>query len=156
MSLTFEEVNCLGNIINDTFGKGSTGYDEDQFESTLGGFSKFNIGGHQKKGSHDSIVVKCSLEGNTLAVTAVGIYNLGPHSHQHQVINSAENELNQHIDKKMSFIKKEFKKKEFAGRALKTKEIKDKNGRPLEVQDLNHYAETRPSYIYRRAYFEVS
>ena len=35
------------------------------------------------------------------------------------------------------------------------KELKDK-GRPIDIQDLNHYAETRPSYIYRRAYFEVS
>ena len=38
---------------------------------------------------------------------------------------------------------------------LKTKELKDR-GRDLDIQDLNHYAETRPSYIYRRAYFEVS
>jgi hypothetical protein len=149
MSLTFEEVNCLGNIINDTFGKSSTGYDKDQFESRYGSYSQYRQGGH------DSVVIKASLEGNCLCVTAVGIYNLGPHSHQHQVISTAENELNQHINKKMSFIKNEFKKKEFAGRALKTKELKDK-GRPLDIQDLNHYAETRPSYIYRRAYFEVS
>ena len=149
MSLTFEEVNYLGNIINDTFGKSSTGYDEDQFETRYGSYSQY------RQGSHDSVVIKSSLEGNCLCVTAMGIYNLGPHSHQHQVISTAENELNQHINKKMSFIKKEFKKKEFAGRALKTKELKDK-GRPLDIQDLNHYAETRPSYIYRRAYFEVS
>lgn len=154
MSLSFEEINVLGNIINDTYGKSSTGYDDDQFDSTLGGYTKFEIGGH-RQGSHDTIVVKCSLEGERLCVTAVGIYNLGPHSHQHQVINAAENELNQHVNKKMSFLKKEFKKKENAGRALKTKEIKDM-GRDLEIQDLNHYAETRPSYIYRRAYFEVS
>ena len=154
MSLTFKEINFLGNIINDTYGKASTGYDDEQLDSKLGGFSKFNIGGHEK-GTHDSIVVKASLEGNCLCITSIGIYNLGPHSHQHVVIKQAENELNQHINKKMSFIKKEFKKKENAGRALKTKELKDK-GRPIDIQDLNHYAETRPSYIYRRAYFEVS
>ena len=154
MSLSFEEVNILGNIINDTYGKSSTGYDDDQLDSTLGGYSKFEIGGH-RQGSHDTIVVKCSLEGEALCVTAVGIYNLGPHAYQHQVINAAENELNQHINKKMSYVKKEFKKKENAGRALKAKEIKDKE-RTLDIQDLNHYAETRPSYIYRRAYFEVS
>jgi len=154
MSLTFEEVNCLGNIINDTYGKASTGYDEEQFDSRLGGFSKFNIGGREK-GTHDTVVVKISLEGNCLCLTGMGIYNLGPYQHQHQVIQTAEDELNQYINKKMSFIKKEFKKKENAGRALKAKELKDK-GRPIEIQDLNHYAETRPSYIYRRAYFEVS
>lgn len=149
MSLTFEEVNILGNILNDSFGKASTGYDDDQFESRYGGFSA------NRQGGHNSVVVKASLEGDCLCVTAVGIYNLGPHSHQHQVIAMAENELNQHVNKKMSAIKKEFKKKENAGRALKAKELKDK-GRPLDIQDLNHYAETRPSYIYRRAYFEVS
>jgi hypothetical protein len=154
MSLSFEEVNIIGNIINDTFGKSSTGYDEDQLDPSLGGFSKFEIGGH-RQGSHDTIVVKCSLEGETLCVTAVGIYNLGPHAHQHQVIQTADNELSQFVKKRLTFIKKEFKKKENAGRALKTKELKDK-GRELDIQDLNHYAETRPSYIYKRAYFEVS
>jgi hypothetical protein len=149
MGLSFEEVNVLGSIINDTFGKASTGYDDEQYESTLGGYSAYN------QGSHDSIVVKCSLDGDCLCLTAVGIYNLGPHSHQHKVISDAENELNQYLNKKLKDIKNTFKKKEAAGRALKTKEIKDM-GRPLDIQDLNHYAETRPSYIYRRAYFEVS
>ena len=154
MSLSFEEVNVLGNIINDTFGKSSTGRDYDNENYEYGGFSKYGIGNGQDSGSKDSIVVKCVLEGEVLKVTAVGIYNLGPHSHQHQVISSAENELNQHINKKMSAIKKEFKKKENAGRDLKAKEL-DKS-RPLDIQDLNHYAETRPSYIYRHAFFEVS
>ena len=154
MGLSFEEVNILGGIINDTYGKSSTGYDDEQFDSRLGGYSKYEIGGH-RQGSHDSIAIKCSLSGDCLTVTAVGIYNLGPHAHQHQVISAAENELNQHVNKKLSFIKKEFKKKDNAGRALKTKELKDR-GRDLDIQDLNHYAETRPSYIYRRAYFEVS
>ena len=153
MSLTFEEVNILGNIINDTFGKSSTGYDDDQFDSTLGGYTKYEQGGH-RQGSHDSIAVKCNLEGETLNITAVGIYNLGPHAYQHQVINNAENELNQYVNKKLKEIKSLFKKKENAGRALKTKEI-NKSERTLDIQDLNHYAETRPSYIYRRAYFEV-
>ena len=136
MGLSFQEVNILGNIINDTFGKSSTGYDDEQYESTLGGYSSYN------QGSHDSVVVKCSLDGDCLCVTAVGIYNLGPHSFQHKVIQQAENELNQYINKKMSDIKKQFKTKENAGRALKTKELKDR-GRPLDIQDLNHYAETR-------------
>ena len=89
MGLSFEEVNILGNILNDSFGKSSTGYDDDQFESGYGGYSL------NRQGGHDSVVVKASLEGNCLCVTAIGIYNLGPHSHQHQVISKAENELNQ-------------------------------------------------------------
>lgn len=148
MSLSFEEVNILGNIINDTWGKGSTNYDDDQFESRYGGSSLKN------QGANNSVVTKASLSGDVLCITAVGIYNLGPISHQHQVISKAENELNQFVDKKLKMIKDDFKKKENAGRALKSSEIKDKK-RSLEIQDLNHYAETRPSYIYRRAYFKV-
>jgi hypothetical protein len=148
MSLSFEEVNILGQIINDTWGKGSTNYDDDQFESRYGGSSL------KRQGANNSVVTKASLSGNILCVTAVGIYNLGPISHQHQVISTAENELNQFINKKMKSIKDEFKKKENAGKDLKTKE--DKNKRTTDIQDLNHYAETRPSYVYRRAFFEVS
>lgn len=148
MSLSFEEVNILGQIINDTWGQGSTNYDDDQFESRYGGSSL------KRQGANNSVVTKASLSGNVLCITAVGIYNLGPISHQHQVISTAENELNQFINKKMKTIKDAFKKKENAGRDLKTKE--DKNKRTNDIQDLNHYAETRPSYIYRRAFFEVS
>ena len=54
----------------------------------------------------------------------------------------------------MTNLKKEFKKKENAGRELKTKE--QKNKRTTDVQDINFYAETRQAYVYRRAYFEIS
>ena len=155
MSLSFDEVNILGNIINDTFGKASTGYDEEQLDSTMGGFSKYMQGTEKSQGSHDSIVVKASLEGSSLCITAVGIYNLGPLAYQHQVIATATNELTQHCSKKIKEIKSSFGKKENAGRKLITKEIKN-NGNELDIQDLNHYAENRPSYIYKRNYFEVS
>ena len=155
MSLSFDEVNILGNIINDTFGKSSTGHDEDQFDSTMGGFSKYIQGTVDTKGSHDSIVVKASLEGSSLCVTAVGIYNLGPLAYQHQVISTATNELTQHCKKKLKEIKSSFGKKENAGRKLVTKEVKN-IGNELDIQDLNHYSENRPSYIYKRTYFEVT
>lgn len=149
MSLSFHEVNCLGNIINDTFGKASTGYDDDQFEQRWGSYTQ------HRPGNHDSIVTKVSLQGDVLCITAIGIYNLGPIHHQHTVIKTAENELNQHVNKKLSAIKSEFKKKEFAGRALKTKELKDSD-RTLDVYDINLHAETRPAYIHRSARFEIS
>jgi len=149
MALNFQEVNCLGNIVNDTFGKSSTGYDEDQFEKRYGSYSQ------HRQGGHDSIVTKVSLEGDIMCITAIGIYNLGPINHQHQVIKDAENELNQYLNKKLTFIKNEFKKKENAGRALKVKEIKDSD-RTLDVFDINLRAETRPAYIHRKAKFEVS
>ena len=149
MALNFEEVNVLGNLINDTYGK----------QSTQTGYSSSEHGGDPRYGGYssqsgNSVACKASLQGDQLCVTSLCIKNLGPHGHQHQVIQDTENELNQHINKYMSALKKDFKKKEHAGRALKTKE--DKSKRTTDVQMINHYAETRQAYIYRRAYFEIS
>ena len=146
MALSFEEVNVLGNLINDTYGKGSTNYGE--AESTLGGYTR---GG---PGNSSSVVTKASLQGDNLCVTSIAVVNLGPISHQHQVIQDNEKELNQHINAFMRDLKKDFKKKENAGRALKVKEQKDK--RTTDLQDLNFYSERRQAYIYRRAYFEIN
>jgi len=147
MSLSFEEVNILGNLINDSYGKGSTNYKEKTPGMSLG-YTPVGTG------NASSVVTKSSLQGEMLCVTSLCIVNLGPHGHQHQVIQQTENELNQHINAYMKNLKSEFKKKEYAGRALKTKE--DQNKRTTDVQDLNVYAETRKAYVYRRAYFEVS
>ena len=151
MSLNFEEVNILGNLINDTFGKPSTqtGYNSAKQggDMSYGGYAS---GG---TGTANSVATKASLQGDMLCVTSLCIVNLGPHGHQHQVIQQTENELNQHINAYMKELKSRFKKKEYAGRALKTKE--DKNKRTTDVQDINIYAETRKSYVYRRAYFKV-
>ena len=152
MPLSFEEVNILGNLINDTFGKPSTqtGYSsvEQGGNPSYGGYAS---GG---TGTANTVATKASLQGELLCVTSLCIVNLGPHGHQHQVINDTEGELNQRINKYMSELKKDFKKKEHAGRALKVKE--DKNKRTTDVQMINHYAETRQAYIYRRAFFEIS
>jgi len=149
MALSFEEVNVLGNLINDTFGNYSTqgAYSSAENDGDL------RYGGYTSK-SDNSVVTKASLEGEQLCVTSLCIKNLGPHGHQHKVIQDTENELNQHINAYMKELKKNFKNKENAGRALKTKE--DKNKRSTDVQDINFYAETRQAYIYRRAYFEIS
>lgn len=139
MALNFEEINVLGNLVNDTYGKSST---TSPYPSKHGDYKD------------STISTKSSLQGDMLCVTSLCIKNLGPHGHQHQVIQDTENELNQYINKYMSNLKKEFKKKENAGRALKAKE--DKSKRTTDVQMINHYAETRQAYIYRRAYFEIS
>lgn len=149
MALSFEEVNVLGNLINDTFGKYSTRGEYNSAEDD----GDLRYGGYSSK-SDNSVVCKASLQGEQLCVTSMCIKNLGPHGHQHQVIQDTENELNQHINKYMTALKRDFKKKEHAGRALKTKE--DKSKRTTDVQMINHYAETRQAYIYRRAYFEIS
>ena len=139
MSLSFEEVNVLGNIINDTYGKSST---TSPWPSKHGDYAA------------STTSTKASLQGDVLALTSIAVVNLGPIGHQHQVIEKTEKELNQHINAKMKFIKSEFKKKENSGRALKAKEQKDK--RTTDVEVINFYAETRQAYIYRRAYFEIS
>ena len=63
MALSFSEVNILGNIINDTYGKGSTNYGEGESRMTPAG-----------PGNHSSTVTKSSLHGDILTVTSNFIF----------------------------------------------------------------------------------
>lgn len=151
MALSFEEVNVLGNIINDTFGKPSTqtGYSS----SDQGGnpaYGGYAAGG---TGTANTVVTKSSLGGEILTVTSLAVVNLGNLHTQHQEIAKVENELNQHIKKYISEVKKRFKKKENAARALKC--IQVKNSERNSVEMLNHYNANRPSIIRRSIDFEV-
>ena len=142
MALNFKEVNILGNILNDTFGAGSTNYGEGGSRYTAAGVA-----------SNSSVVTKSSLHGNILTVTSLAVINLSHIHTQHQEIAKSENELNQHIKKYVSNAKKEFKKKENAGRALKCKQIKGSEVNSVEM--LNHYAENRRAIVRRSIDFEV-
>ena len=142
MALSFEEINVLGNIINDTFGKGSTNYGE--------GASRYTAAG---AGNHSSVVTKSSLQGEMLTVTSLAVINLSHIHVQHQEITKCENELNQHIKKYIAETKKEFKKKENAGRALKCKQIKDSERNSVEI--VSPYAENRRAIVRRSIDFEV-
>lgn len=145
MALSFEEMNILGNLVNDTYGIPSTqtGYGD----SKLGGYS---MGG---TGTANSVVTKSSFDGNVMHVTSLAIINLGPIGMQHQEIAKCENELNQHIKGYVSDLKKRFKKKEYAGRALKAKQVKDSEKTSVEM--INHYAATRSAYVRRTICFEI-
>jgi hypothetical protein len=145
MALSFEEINILGNLVNDTYGKPSTqtGYGD----SKLGGYS---IGG---TGTANSVVTKSSFDGNVMHVTSLAIINLGPIGMQHQEIAKCENELNQHVKSYVSELKKRFKKKEYAGRALKAKQVKDSEKTSIEM--INHYAANRRAYVRRTICFEI-
>ena len=148
MSLNFEEINILGNIINDTFGKGSTNYEDGI--STMGGYTRKGVG------QPSSVVTKSALSGNILTVTSLSIINLTSPSTQHQQIVNCENELNQYVKKYITNIKKEFKKKEKdggAGRALKCKQVKNSERNSVEM--INHYNENRPAIVRRSIDFEV-
>ena len=142
MALNFHEINILGNITDDTFGKGSTNYGE--------GSSRYTAAG---PGNHSSVITKSSLHGEILTVTSLAVINLANLHTQHQEIAKCENELNQHIKKYISETKKEFKKKENAGRALKCKQIKNSERNSVEM--LNHYAANRPVIVRRSVDFEV-
>lgn len=145
MSLNFKEVNILGNIINDTYGKGSTNHDQ---EST-----KFTTFGPGNASSHST---KSALQGNILTVTSLVVINLTSPSTQHQEIVKCENELNQYIKKYISNIKNQFKQKEKtggAGRALKCKQISNSERNDFEV--INPHNVNRPTIVRRSIDFEV-
>lgn len=133
MSLNFDEINILGNLINDSFGK----------SSMPGGYGVAN-----------SIATKATLHGEVLTVTSLAVINLANLHTQHQEIAKCENELNQYINSYMSDLKNNFKKKEHAGRALKCKQIKDSERNSVEM--INHYSENRRAIVRRSIDFEVS
>ena len=142
MALSFEEINILGNITDDTFGRGSTNYGEGENRYTPVG------AGHQS-----SVVTKSSHQGDILTVTSLAVINLSHIQTQHQEIAKCENELNQHIKKYVSNIKKEFKKKEHAGRALKCTQVKNSERNSVEI--ISPYAENRRAIVRRSIDFEV-
>ena len=134
MKLSFEEINILGNIVNDAWGKSSTGDKEYDHSSS-------------------SAVTKASVQDNVLSLMALTIVNLGSHGQQHKQIASTEKELDKYLNSYLANIKKEFKKKENAGRALKCKQIKDSEDTNVEI--INFYASTRSAYIRRTVKFEI-
>ena len=145
MGLSFEEINILGNLVNDTYGKPSTqtGY----CDPKLGGYSMGGVG------TANSVATKSIFDGNIIHVTSLAIINLGSIGMQHQEITKCENELNQHVKAYVSDLKKRFKKKENAGRALKVKQVKDSE--KTDVEMINHYASTRRAYVRRTICFEI-
>ena len=145
MSLSFKEINVLGNIINDTYGKGSTNYGES--DSHLGGFTRIG------SGQPSSVVTKSSLSGEILTVTSLAVINLSHIHTQHQEIAKCENELNQHIKKYIADVKKDFKKKENAGRVLKCTQVKDSERNSVEI--ISPYAENRRAIVRRSIDFKV-
>jgi len=147
--MNFEEINILGNIINDSWGTGSTNYYERE-EENMYGSGMTRLGPAQPS----SVATKVSLHGENMTVTSLAIINLGSIGSQHKEITKVENELDQHINKYISKIKKEFKMKENAGRALKCKQIKDSE--KTDVEMINHYAANRRAYVRRSVVYEVS
>jgi len=151
MSLNFEEVNILGNIINDTFGKPSTqtGYSSKKLEGNLayGGY------GGGRTGTANTVATKSSLHGEILTVTSLAVINLSHIQTQHQEIAKCENELNQHIKSYISEVKKQFKKKEYAGRALKCTQVKESERNSVEI--ISPYAENRRAIVRRSIDFKV-
>ena len=93
------------------------------------------------------------MHGEILTVTSLAVVNLSSIHMQHQEIAKVENELNQHVKGYISHVKKVFKEKDKAGRALKCKQIK--NSERNDVEMLNHYANNRRAIVRRSIDFEV-
>ena len=79
MGLNFKEVDVLGNIINDTFGYGSTNHGE--------GGQRYTASG---QGTPSSVSTKSVLHGDVLTITSLAVVNLGPIGTQHQEIAKIE------------------------------------------------------------------
>ena len=133
--MNFEEVNILGNIINDTYGKAST-----------------SSGGYPHSGDA-TVAIKKSLENNVLKIMAISVINTIDEYHMRTEVDKCEDQLNQHIDKELARIKKEFKGE--AGRALKAKQIKDSEQTSVEIINHSAYNAKRSAYVRRFVHFEI-
>ena len=103
MSLGFDEINVIGNIINHTYGKSSA-----------------------IENSH--VAITATVQGDDgysiLCVTALEVVNILDAMHMRKEKERAEQELDQHINKYISNLKKEYKKKENAGKTQLTFSIR--------------------------------
>ena len=144
MSLSFEEYNIIGDLINDTLGYAST---ESQYgEDKLGGYYPI------KQNTSSTTVIKYELQGESMIIKCLAVINLGTISNQRDQIQAAENELTQRIKKAATELKSKFKK--HAGRALKLTMIKGSEN--TAISDINPYAETRRSYVQRSIAYKMS
>ena len=126
--MNFEEINIIGNIIDDTFGK-----------------SNDNAGGAFK------IVGKITGE-NRLSVTCMIVVNLLNKEEMQKEANKAYDQLSKACNEYLKMIKKDFKS--FAGRTLKSKELgHDKN---VELISMSSYSPKGTALVRCVYNFEVT
>lgn len=125
--LSFEEVNILGQILNDTFGIGSTT-------------------------TNATSALKSSLEGDILSVMGIEVINLVDYHHAEEESKKSADQLDQRIDAFIREVKKSFKDE--AGRALKCNLIKGSESTDVEIINYSAYSAKRSAYVRRRMNFK--
>ncbi len=125
--LSFKEVNILAQILNDTFGVGSTG-------------------------TNATSAIKASLEDEILSVMGIEVINLVDFRHSEVESKKSADQLDQRIDAFIREMKKSFK--EEAGRALKCNQIKGSENTELEIINYSAYSSKRSAYVRRRINFK--
>jgi len=142
-TLTSEEINCLGQAINTTFGESS--YD--------GMGASAYVGTPQPNQTSVPFGASASLEGNMLIVKCVCVINLlqngGDMREQAQ---RYDNELNNLCNAYIKGVKSEFKL--LAGRSLKSKNIKEDES--IELINYSAFSPKRTAYYRKNFYLELS
>ena len=133
--MNFEEINILGNILNDTYGSAST-----------------SSPGYPHSGDA-TVAIKKSLENNVLTIMAITAINTIDEHHMRSEVEKCEDQLDQHIKKCLSDIKKEFNRE--AGRALKAKQVKDSEQTSVEIINVSAFNTKRSAYVRRFVHFEI-
>ena len=124
--LTFEEINILGNIINYSFGSASM--------KDAGYGITTSLGGNLMTLKYATVVHFNSSDG------------LATQKKEH------ERQSNEMLDKKLAEVKADFR--EQAGRALKLKEVSNKDD--VELISATAYSERKIAYYRRAIVFEIS
>ena len=142
-TLTSEEINCLGQAINTTFGESS--YDG-MGSSAYVGIPKPNV-------SSVPFGASASLEGNVLIVKCVCVINLLQNGvDMREQAQRYDNELNSLCSNYIKGVKDEFEK--LAGRSLKSKNIKDEDS--IELINYSAFSPKRTAYYRKNFYLELS
>ena len=142
-TLTSEEINCLGQAINTTFGESS--YDG------MGGSAY--VGTPKPNPSSVPFGASASLEGNMLIVKCVCVINLLQNGvDMREQANRYDNELNSLCNEYIKGVRTEFEK--LAGRALKAKNIKEDDS--IELLNYSAYSPKRTAYYRKNFYLELS
>jgi len=142
-TLTSEEINCLGQAVNTTFGQSS--YD--------GMGASAYVGTPQPNNTSMPFGASASLEGNLLIVKCVCVINLLQNGvDMSSQASRYDNELNKLCGEYIKGVKSEFKN--LAGRALKAKNKHEDES--IELINYSSFSPKRTAYYRKNFYIELS
>lgn len=124
--LDFNDVNVLGQILNDTFGMASTT-------------------------TNATSAIKASMSDHIISVMGIEIINLIDHRVATEESKKCADQLDQRIDAFIREVKKSFKEK--SGKTLKCKLVKGSESTDVELINYSAYSPKRSAYVRRRMNF---